>query len=154
MVKQKRPILISIFAGWLMSCSVFGAVVFSVVLPQVNTIQNDGSEFSMWVVDRLGRYGILTICLFACLFAFCFGWGLWNLQPWSRKAMLCVSGIFAATYVCWAMLSYAHRSFGDALGIFLCAIIFSLPLYYLNRSKIKDLFASKSQNAIGIATQD
>jgi hypothetical protein len=153
-VRRKRPIIISIFAGWLIACSFLGTVVFSLVIPQIETIQNDGSELSMWIVERLGKYGILAIGLSIYLFAFFLGYGLWNLQPWSRKAMFWISAIFVAIYISWAIISFAHQTFGEALGILLCAIIFSLPLYYLNRANIRALFISKSQRPISIATQD
>ena len=150
MAERKRPVLISIFAGWLIGCSVLGAVVFSVVFPQIETMQTDGSELSLWIVDRLGKYGILAVCLCVYLFTFFLGRGLWTLQPWSREAMLWGSSVCVASYVCWAMVALFHRSFGDVFGIILGAIIFSLPLFYFHRANIKKLFVSKATNQASI----
>ena len=42
MPKVQRPKIVSLVAGWLIVCSVGGALVFSFVLPTVETIHAEG----------------------------------------------------------------------------------------------------------------
>lgn len=84
MVRAKRPKLVSFVAGWLIVCSVVGALVFSVVIPGVEAIRAEG-ELAQSIVAHLGRYGLLAVTLVVYAFAASTGYGLWTLRAWGGE---------------------------------------------------------------------
>ncbi len=139
MVRKKRPIVVSILAGWLIICSVVGAIVFTAVIPQVDVIKTD-TEQARWIVDRLGRGDLLTISLVAYALAGSVGFGLWRLRPWGRRALLLTSAWLVAFGVAVAVL-VAIRAHAFDVDALVNTIAFGWPLYYFNRPKIKAAFA-------------
>jgi len=135
---QKRPKVVSLVAGWLILCSIVGVVVFSVTLPRVDTIRTDGEQ-AQWIVEHLGRGGLLAVTLVVYLIAGSTGIGLWRLRPWGRAAILLVSAaLVAVSIVVLGVTAVKDHSF-DVNAVVL-GIVFGWPLYYFNRPKIKALF--------------
>ena len=134
----KRPKLISFVAGWLVICSVVGVVVFSAVIPTVDTIQTNGEQ-AQWIVDHLGRVGLFVVALAVYAFAGATGVGLWRLRLWGRMGILLASGALVITslIVCSVAVFRQHSLDVNAL---ILAIVFGWPFYYFNRPKIKSLF--------------
>lgn len=138
MIQQKRPKIISLVAGWLIICSVVGALVFTVVIPSVDAIQTNGEQ-ARWIMERLGRSGLLVLTLTVYAFAGAMGVGLWTLRPWGRVAMLLASAALVATATVVGIVTAIRQHAFDTNSLIL-AIVFGWPLYYFNRPKIKSLF--------------
>lgn len=138
MPRQKRPKIITAVAGWLIVCSVVGVVVFSLTIPRVDAIQTDGEQAG-WIVDHLGRSGLLTITLIVYLCAGSTGVGLWRLRPWGRQAIILISAALVAVSVVLCSITAVRAHALDANAAIL-AIVFGWPLYYFNRPKIRNLF--------------
>lgn len=138
MPRQKRPKIITALAGWFIICSIVGALVFSVTIPRVDAIQADGEQ-ARWVVDHLGRSGLLAITLIVYLCAGSTGVGLWRLRPWGRQAILLISAALVAVSLVVGSITAIRAHALDANAVIL-AIVFGWPLYYFNRPKIKNLF--------------
>lgn len=134
----KRPKLISFVAGWLVICSVVGVVVFSTVIPTVDTIHTDGEQ-AQRIVDHLGRVGLLVVSLAVYAFAGTTGVGLWRLRPWGRMGILLASGALVMMSVIECGMSVFWQHSFDVNSLVL-ATVFGWPLYYFNRPKIKSLF--------------
>jgi hypothetical protein len=139
MPRQKRPKIVTAVAGWLIVCSVVGAVVLSVTIPRVDTIETQGEQ-AQWIVERLGRGGLLALGLIVYLCAGSTGVGLWRLRSWGRWAILLISAALVATSVVVASIT-AMRAHEFDVNEAILAIVFGWPLYYFNRPKIKALFA-------------
>ena len=139
MAHKKRPILISIVAGWLIVCSVVGIIVFTIVIPRVETIQTNGPQAER-IVECLGRGGLLAVSLVVYAVAGSIGLGLWRLRSWGRWAMLATAALLVAFSIVWGIIATAqtHQFNFNAL---VNALVFGWPLYYFNRTKIKALFA-------------
>jgi hypothetical protein len=139
MVHKKRPVLISIVAGWLILCSAVGAIVFVATIPRVETIRTDGEQ-AEWIVEHLGRGGLLAVSLVVYAFAGSMGFGLWRLRSWGRRALLATSVVLVAFSIVWGSMAIArtHQFSVDAV---VNALVFGWPLYYFNRGNIKALFA-------------
>jgi hypothetical protein len=136
--KQKRPKIVSIVAGWLIVCSIVGAIVLSLTIPRADVIQTD-SEQARWILGHLGRGGLLAVTLVVYLCAGSTGVGLWRLRPWGRVAILAVSGaLVAASFIVGSLTAVREHAF-DINSVVL-AIVFGWPLFYFNREKIKALF--------------
>ncbi len=141
MARGKRPIIISIVAGWLIVCSIVGTIVFVTVIPRVETIDTDGEQ-AQWIVEHLGRGGILAVVLVVYAFAGSMGFGLWRLRSWGRKALLATSIVMVVFSVVSGSVSMARTHQFD-FGVLVSVLVCGWPLYYFNRPKIKDLFAPK-----------
>ena len=139
MVSKKRPIVVSILAGWLIICSVVGAVVSGAVIPRVEVIRTD-SEQARWIVDHLGRSGLLAIALVTYAFGGSVGAALWRLRPWGRRAVLLISAGLVAFGVA-VIVSVAIRAHAFDVDALVNTIVFGWPLYYFNLTKIKVIFA-------------
>jgi hypothetical protein len=139
MTSKKRPVLISIVAGWLVLCSVVGTIVFVATIPRVETIDAFGEQ-GQWIVEHFGRGGILAAGLVIYVFAGSTGVGLWRLRSWGRKALLAASGAMVAICVLWGSISIARAHEFD-FGAVVNVLVFGWPMYYFNRSRIKTLFA-------------
>jgi len=139
MVHKRRPVLISIVAGWLILCSVVGAIVFVATIPSVETIQTDGEQ-AEWIVERLGRGGLLAILLVVYAFAGSMGFGLWRMRSWGRWALLATSVVLVAFSTVWGGVAVV-RTHHFSVDAFVNALVFGWPLYYFNRRNIKALFA-------------
>src|SRR6266550_2874709 len=139
MAHRRRPVVVSIVAGWLIVCSVVGTIVFAATIPRVETVQTDGEQ-AQWIVDHLGRWGLLAATLGVYAFGGSMGFGLWRLRSWGRWALLATSVVLAAFSILWGSVATArtHQFSFDAL---VNALVFGWPLYYFNRTKIKVLFA-------------
>jgi hypothetical protein len=118
---------------------VIGAIVFVATIPRVEAIRTDGEQ-AQWIVEHLGKGGILAVVLIVYAFAGSTGVGLWRLRSWGRKALLAASAVLVVISVVWGSISIArvHEfEFGAAVNV----LVFGWPLYYFNRTKIKALFA-------------
>ena len=119
-------------------CSVVGAIVFSVVIPTVDTIQTDGDS-ARWIVEHVGRGGLLVFALVVYVFAATIGVGLWKLLEWARVGMLCASAALLTVCVVFGTVS-AAKTHQVNTGVLVNAVVFGWPLYYFNRLKIRSLF--------------
>ena len=135
---RKRPKIVSLVAGWLVLCSVVGVVVFSITIPTVDTIQMNGSA-SQWIVERMGRGGLLGCALLLYGFAGTLGFGLWKLRAWARLGALLASIALVGTSLISGIVTVVKAHELDINSIVLM-LIFGWPLYYFNRPKIKALF--------------
>jgi hypothetical protein len=138
MLEAKRPKIVSLVAGWLIVCSVGGALVFAFVIPTVETINAEG-ELAESVVAYLGRYGILAVTLIIYAFAGLTGYGLWTLRTWGRLAILAASAVLVGVSIVALAVTLlrAHSFNWNAL---INGAVFGWPLYYFNRPKIRALF--------------
>jgi hypothetical protein len=135
---HKRPVLISIVAGWLILCSVVGAIVFVATIPRVETIQTDGEQ-AEWIMEHLGKGGLLAVSLIVYAFAGSMGFGLWRLLSWGRWALLATSVVLVAFSIVWGSVAVA-RTHHFSIDAVINALVFGWPLYYFNRRSIKALF--------------
>ena len=136
MIRKKRPVLISIVAGWLVLCSVVGTIIFVATIPRVETIDANGEQ-SQWIVEHLGRGGILAASLVIYAFVGSTGVGLWRLRSWGRKALLAASGALVAICVVWGSISTARAhefDFGSVVNV----LVFGWPMLLLQPLKNKD----------------
>lgn len=135
---QKRPKIVSLLAGWLVLCSVVGAAVFTATLSSATPIQTDG-DTAQWIVERLGRGGLLAVTLTAYVIAGSVGFGLWKLRHWGRLGILVVSVVLVAvSFIVGAIVAIKAHQFDT--GALVLAVVFGWPLYYFNRPRIKALF--------------
>jgi hypothetical protein len=142
MARRNRPVLVSVVAGWLILCSVVGVIVLVATIPRFEAIRSDGEQ-AQWIVEHLGKGGILAVTLVVYAVAGSTGVGLWKLQSWGRRALLAASAVLVAICVVWGSISIARAhefDFGAAVNL----LVFGWPLYYFNRTKIKALFAHPS----------
>jgi hypothetical protein len=123
----------------LVLCSVVGTIVFVATIPRVENIDANGEQ-ARWVVEHLGRGGILAVSLVIYAFAGSTGVGLWRLRSWGRKAFLVASGALVVICVVFGSIATARAHEID-FGAVVNVLVFGWPMYYFNRSKIKTLFA-------------
>ncbi len=135
MPKPKRPTVITLLAGWLIVCSVVGIVVFSLVLPKVDTIQTEG-PLAEWIVEHLGRAGLLVVTLIVYSVAGSTGVGLWKLRAWGRNLALLASLSLAAMSVVVGIIT-AVKDHAFNLNALVLLIVFGWPMYYFNRPGVK-----------------
>jgi hypothetical protein len=135
----KRPKIVSFVAGYLIVCSLIGSLVFIAVIPRVDTIQTSGEQ-ARWIVDHLGRGGLLAVTLIVYLLAGSTGVGLWRLRSWGRLSMLLASAALVGISVVVGTVTAVRQHEFD-LNALIIAVVFGWPLYYFNRAKIKALFA-------------
>lgn len=135
---QRRPKFISFVAGWLIVCAVVGAVVFSVTIPTVDSIETNGDSVR-WIVEHFGRGGLLAMILAVYAYVATIGVGLWMMRSWGRLALLVTSvALVAVCIVAFGVAAVRNRSVDFAALI--NAVVFGWPLYYFNRRKIRMLF--------------
>jgi len=136
--RAKRPKLVSFVAGWLIVCSAVGALVFSIVIPSVTSIQTDG-ELAQSIVAALGRYGLLTVTLVVYAFAGATGYGLWTLRRWGWVALMAASTLLVTVCIVVGAQS-AFRAHVFDWAAWINSLVFDWHLYYFNRRRIKGLF--------------
>jgi hypothetical protein len=112
--------------------------VFSFVILTVDTIQTDG-DAARWIVEHVGRGGILAFMLALYLLAGTIGTGLLRLVKWARVGMLCASGALLTGCVVFGIFGVARTHHLDT-GVIVNAVVFGWPLYYFNRPQIRSLF--------------
>ncbi len=135
---QKRPKIISLLAGWLILCSAIGVVILSITISTVDSIQTNG-EMANWIVDHVGRGGLLSITLIVYAIAGSIGFGLWRLRQWGRLGLLVLSSaLVSISFVIGGIAALKAHTFDG--GALLLAVVFGWPLYYFNRPPIKALF--------------
>lgn len=139
MENRKRPLVVSIIAGCLMLYALFAAIVFSYVLL---TGRGTINVYPPWILERLGKVGMLAVLLPIFALIGTLSVGLWKLRPWARGVMLCVTGAVIVLYLATCCIVVV-RTHDLELGYLIDLLFWAVLFFYFYRSEMKARFAFK-----------
>jgi hypothetical protein len=108
----------------------------------VKTVASQGGLAGL-VWRHLGAAGFASMAVLMLLGIGVLGFGLWQLRPWARKAMMLVSLLAACSAIEWLIESAVLRHFLD-FGALVALFFFGLPLYYFSRPQVRQAFQPHS----------
>ena len=150
-MSRKRPHIITGISLYLMLCGLMFPI-FVFVPTTEESVEFVAAQPGMagFIGRHLGAAGMASASALMMLGMGIVGVGLWRLSPWARKAMIVVSALAVCSGIEWVIESALLRHFFDVGGVF-ALIIFSLPLWYFSRSKVRRVFENRRTQSAGEA---
>jgi hypothetical protein len=139
---RKRPLFLTIFAGWLMLSGLVSPV-FLVIACDQNFADSLASrpEMGAWqfIANHFGSAGVALVGFFMMLSAGIIGFGLWRMYPWARLAVIGIAGastLWGGYEIIRTILAHNRVD----LVMLIAWLIYAVPIYYFQRRNLKLLF--------------